>query len=213
MKYTLDLLKKIYPNCPKERVEPSVALLNELMPKYRVDSILRQCSFLANVAVESGQFKYIRELWDPKKVPLQGTYERDFTKAWPPSAQEMKSRINNYKAFTLGNSEKGDGFTFRGAGWIQNTGRANILKASIYLFGDGRLVENPKLLDDYQTGALMAFWYWNDRNINQYADVRDHKMVCKKINGAATDGAPSHFLERQRVYDRCLPIITAAWNS
>ena len=65
---------------------------------------------------------------------------------------------NENKPF-LGNIEEGDGFKFRGRGYLQITGRANYAKISEQLFGDNRLVENPDLIlaPEYAEQAAALF--------------------------------------------------------
>lgn len=53
----------------------------------------------------------------------------------------------------LGNTQTGDGYRFRGRGFIQLTGRANYTLASMFLYKDDRLVKNP---DSVATGPVAA---------------------------------------------------------
>ena len=59
----------------------------------------------------------------------------------------------------LGNTEEGDGFRFRGRGYLQITGRANYAKISEQLFGDDRLIQNPDLIlsPEYAEQAAAQF--------------------------------------------------------
>ena len=59
----------------------------------------------------------------------------------------------------LGNTEEGDGFRFRGRGYLQITGRANYAKISEQLFGDDRLVQSPDLIlsPEYAEQAAAQF--------------------------------------------------------
>jgi putative chitinase len=71
------------------------------MREFEVTTPLRQAAFLAQLAHESGQFRFMEEIWGP--TPAQRRYEgrRD-----------------------LGNIQPGDGFRYKGRGPIQITGRA-----------------------------------------------------------------------------------------
>jgi len=59
----------------------------------------------------------------------------------------------------MGNVNPGDGYKFRGRGYIQVTGRANYTKASQDLFGDTRLVDNPEGLNEPASAAMVCGWY------------------------------------------------------
>ncbi len=59
----------------------------------------------------------------------------------------------------LGNVHPGDGYKFRGRGYIQVTGRANYTKASQDLFGDARLADNPEALNEPSSAAMVCGWY------------------------------------------------------
>ena len=92
-------------------------------------------AFLAQVAHESGNFRYIREIWGP--TPAQRGYEgrRD-----------------------LGNTQPGDGKRYMGRGYIQITGRANYRRYGKKLGID--LENNPELAEQPDIAARVAVEYW-----------------------------------------------------
>jgi predicted chitinase len=59
---TLDDLLKITLAAPKERLQKFVAPLNQHFEKYKVNTPLRVCHFLAQVLHESGEFQYQEEI-------------------------------------------------------------------------------------------------------------------------------------------------------
>lgn len=75
----------------------------------------------------------------------------------------------------LGNKDIGDGWKFRGRGFIQLTGRANY-KAMGYEV-------NPDALLNEADALIAALWYWNNKGINRYADVDNIRGVTAAING------------------------------
>jgi predicted chitinase len=92
----------------------------------------------------------------------------------------------------LGNVEPGDGFKFRGRGFVQLTGRAAYTKASKAIFGDDRLVQNPDLVLDRQVGALVTAWELEDRkswagkygiDYNNMTQEQANMLVTSKIAG------------------------------
>jgi putative chitinase len=198
---TSSQLKEIMPKCPPAHLEKYTADVWSAMQQGQIITLLRASAFFGQIAVESGDLRFMREIWSPDKVEAQRSYERDFLAAWPPTAQDPRNR----KAHRLGNSEKGDGFLFRGWGPIQNTGRGNTFKASMELFGDDRLVKRPALLDDSAIGFLGAKWYWTSRNLNPKADVMDFKGITFDINGGYT-----HYDLRVDAYLRALAVLGRA---
>jgi predicted chitinase len=88
--------------------------------------------------------------------------------------EEMKSSPEkmaeaNYGAGTklgagMGNTEVGDGWKFRGRGFIQLTGKSNYSAASKAIFGDDRLVKNPDMANDPAVAAEISAWYMKRGN-------------------------------------------------
>lgn len=138
------------------RAAQFVAPLVAAMARFNINTSIRVAAFLAQIAHESGQLRYVLELADGK------AYE---------------GRAN------LGNSEPGDGPRFRGRGLIQVTGRANYRACSLALFGDERLLSNPELLEHLEYAALSAAWFWSANGCNELADAGDFRALTKRING------------------------------
>lgn len=128
-----------------------------LLTKNNITTPLRLAHFFAQLAHESGGFLYLTELGN-------------------------KAYFNKYEGrLDLGNTQKGDGYKFRGRGYIQVTGRDNYLKLSKATGID--FINNPDLLSEEVNAMVSALWYWNSRKLNQYADLDDIKTITKKVNG------------------------------
>ena len=110
--------------------------------------------FLAQMAHESGNFRYDEEIHDG----------------------------SNYEGRRdLGNTQPGDGRRYKGRGYIQLTGRANYKTYGDKLGID--LVNNPELAKDPNTAAAIAFEYWNSRVNREAARKGDVTTVTRNING------------------------------
>jgi len=59
----------------------------------------------------------------------------------------------------MGNTEAGDGWKYRGRGYIQLTGKSNYAQASKAIFGDDRLVKDPDLVNNPKIAAEVTAWY------------------------------------------------------
>jgi len=150
-------IKKAAPYATAENLDKFTPLLHELMPKYGIDTPLRQRHFLAQLLHESGSFRYVREIADGK-------------------AYEGRK--------DLGNTFTGYGTRFRGRGLIQVTGRYNYEKCSTGIFNDSTvLMCFPEMLEQTRYAVESACWFWKFNNINSLADKDDIIAVTKKING------------------------------
>ncbi|VVE00855.1 hypothetical protein PIN31115_02095 [Pandoraea iniqua] len=125
---------------------------------YSIDTPPRIAAFLAQVGHESGGFVFTKEIWGP--TPAQARYE---------------GRAD------LGNTQPGDGKRYLGRGLIQITGRNNYQRLSDALGID--FVSAPELLEIPSYAAQSAAWFWNDKGLNQYADVGDFVTLTRRING------------------------------
>jgi putative chitinase len=204
MQLTIDQLRHIAPNAPKN-ADVFLPYLNQFCPQYSIDTVERICCFLGNLMEESGQLRYVREIWGP--TTQQKKYERDFNAVWP----EHDRNGRNWLATQLGNSEPGDGLRFRGHGLIETTGRANHLETSKALFGDDRLLQHPELLEVPEYAVKSACHFWKSRGCNELADQvsisgdphQNFKYTVKKVNGGLT-----HYTERLNYYLRAKEVIT-----
>lgn len=154
---TADDLRRIMPASGK-LADLFAAPLTAAMAEFGIDTPQRQASFLAQVAHESGQLRFTRELWGP--TPAQRAYE---------------GRVD------LGNTAPGDGFRYRGRGLIQITGRSNYRQCGTML--DFDLLNNPELLEGPTLASRSAAWFWQKRGLNDLADKDDQVAICKRING------------------------------
>lgn len=154
-KLTADALAKALP-IPSSRATVWAKPLEEAMVRFGIDTPEQRAAFLAQVAHESGNLVYVREIWGP--TPAQAKYE---------------GRLD------LGNTQPGDGMRFLGRGLIQITGRANYEAVSKGLGID--FVSAPSLLELTDNAAMSAAWFWYAHGLNAY--VSDFTTLTRKING------------------------------
>jgi len=153
MNLTLQQLITIMPNA---RTKAGIFLpaLNAAMLEFGINTPARQASFLAQLAHESGQLLYVREL---------------------ASGAAYEGRKD------LGNTQPGDGVRFRGRGLIQVTGRSNYVACGKALGLD--LLAQPGLLEQTVNACRSAGWFWQSRGLNALADAGDQVAVTRRING------------------------------
>ncbi len=176
MPITEQQLLQILPNAGRQ-AGVFVPVLNTAMNRYGIVGAPRAAAFIAQVGHESGQLRYVREIWGP--TAQQAGYE---------------DRAD------LGNTVKGDGSKYRGRGLIQITGRANYAACGEAL--DLDLINQPELLEQPQYAAMSAAWFWSTKGLNTLADQGDFVKITRRINGGTNGMA-----DRQALYDKALKVL------
>jgi predicted chitinase len=87
------------------------------MTEFAIDAPPRAAAFLAQLAHESGQLRFMEEIWGP-------------------TGQQLRYEPASSLATSLGNTQAGDGKRFKGRGPIQITGRANYQRFGTLLGAD-----------------------------------------------------------------------------
>jgi predicted chitinase len=172
------------PNLAAARRALYLAPLNQAMQAHGIDTPLRSAAFIAQLAHESGEFRWMEEIWGPTAAQLR--YE-------PPG--DLAQR--------LGNTQAGDGKRFKGRGPIQITGRFNYKKYGDLL--DVDLCADPARAAAPDLAFATAGLYWRSNGLNELADVRDFVAITKRINGG-TNG----LADRQMYYARALAALLPA---
>jgi putative chitinase len=190
---------QIAPGLKPKAIDVFLPLINHFAPIYFVSTHVRLASYIAQVLHESGELRYVQEIWGP--TAQQKKYERDFKYPWN---NRLTPADRNYVSFMLGNSEPGDGKFYKGHGLLQITGRANHKLCSMGLFGDDRLLRHPELLTVPEYAVQSSFWFWKHKQLNTLADTPGIKDETKKINGGLTG-----LEKRQQYYDTAVKVLIA----
>lgn len=151
---TDDELKQIMPNCAAAKRADYLPFIQQAMQEFGITSYLREAAFLAQLAHESGELRYMEEI---------------------ASGSAYEGRKD------LGNTQPGDGKRYKGRGPIQLTGRANYEKYGGLLGLD--LVNNPTIAATPQVGFRIAGQFWKLNGLNALADQQDIRQITKRING------------------------------
>lgn len=180
---TLDQLKQIVKGLP--HAEHWYEALDQLLDDYGINTPQRVAHFIAQCAHESGNFRFIRENLNYSAAGLQGTFRKYFpTLELAQQYQRQPERIaNRVYASRMGNGpeESGDGWRYCGRGLIQLTGKDN------YTFFAGSLgipvEEAAEYLATFEGAAQSACFFWEQNNLNRFADANDIKGLTRAING------------------------------
>ena len=154
-----------------------------LLSNYNVNTKLRLAHFFAQIEHESG-LKPIAENLNYSANGLRKTFGKYFTDLEAIKYQRKPEAIaNRVYANRMGNGNEasGDGFKYRGRGFLQNTGKNQY----ILLSKDTRIdfLNNPDLLLIEANAMIAALWFWQKNNLNVLADSNAINLITKRING------------------------------
>jgi putative chitinase len=159
--------------------------LDQLLDDYDINTPLRVAHFVAQCAHESGNFVFIKENLNYKAASLQKIFSKYFPTAELAAqyANQPERIANRIYANRMGNGPEtsGDGYKYCGRGLIQLTGKDN------YTFFAGSLnipvEEASDYLATFEGATQSACWFWEQNNLNRFADANDVKGLTKAING------------------------------
>lgn len=155
--------------------------------RFDINTSKRQAAFLAQVAHESGSLTAVEESLRYSAPAILNNFGKYFTKEEADATAKLFDRerviANRVYANRMGNGDEasGDGYRFKGRGYIQITGRSNYVDCGHGLGMD--LLKTPELLTIAPANALSAAWFWWSRGLNAYADKEDFERITKIING------------------------------
>lgn len=174
----------------------------EVMQKFAVNTPLRLAHFLAQCGHESGGFKLTQENLNYSAKGLMGIFKKYFpTQALADQYARKPEKIaNRVYGGRMGNGPEtsGEGYKFRGRGYIQLTGKQNYtaFDASV----PESIVDNPDLVATKYPLASAA-WFWSKNGLNAIADqgssVETVTKATKRVNGGTIGLADriKHFKE------------------
>jgi len=165
------------PRVPEVKRTTFLPFLQAAMAEFGIDRPARTAAFVAQLAHESGEFRFMEEIWGP--TPAQRRYE-------PPSTLAER----------LGNTESGDGRRFKGRGPIQITGRSNYKRFGDLLGLD--LIAEPARAAVPDVAFRIAALFWSKKGLNDLADLatsESFREITRRINGGFNGLA-----DRERFY-------------
>lgn len=177
-------IKSIFPRASEADIDAFVRFGEEALKKSGIlEMVNRLQYFLAQLGHESSGLTHreenlnysaarLMEVW-PSRFPtldVARQYERD------------PEKLGNFVyGGRLGNVNPGDGYRYRGRGYIQLTGRETYREIGRIAGLD--LESNPDLASKPENAIRIACAFWTWKNINPACDVGDFTAVTKKING------------------------------
>lgn len=160
--------QRVFPKA--KNIEGWCKAFSDLFPANGLKTKERVAMFLAQCGHESAGWTRFEENLNYRAEGLRKTFPKYFktdeiAAEYARKPQKIASRVYGGR---MGNGPEssGDGWTYRGRGCIQLTGKSNYTAFSNDVFGSNKIVENPDLVaSDIGICLQSAFWYWKIRNI------------------------------------------------
>jgi putative chitinase len=176
-------LKEMIPRNPY--VNQWYDAISEILPEYGINTPQRVAAFLAQCAHESGGFVFLKENLNYKAPSLRKVFPKYFPDDATAAAYANKPEkiANRVYANRMGNGDEssGDGWRYCGRGLIQLTGKDNYTFFAASL--DIPVEEAAEYLQTFEGAVQSACFFWEQNNLNQWADKGDILTLTKRING------------------------------
>ena len=176
-----------------------IAQIPEVATKFKIDTPIKLAHFLAQCGHESGGFKLVQENLNYSADGLRRIFPKHFpgnlSESYARNPQKIASRAYGNR---MGNGDEssGDGWKFRGRGYIQLTGKNNY--SEFDKFVDENILENPDLVAT-KYPLLSAAWFFHKNCVNRAVDASDATVtsVTRCVNGGTIGLADrlKHFKE------------------
>lgn len=166
-----------------------VVQIPEVSQKFAINTPLRLAHFLSQCGHESGNFRLTTENLNYGSKGLLTVFKKYFPTEEKAKLYERKpQKIASYVyGGRMGNGPEntGEGWKYRGRGYIQLTGKNNYRAFDTVV--PENIIESPDLIAT-KYPLLSAAWYWNSRKINLTADQGATDAVVTKVTKLVNGG-------------------------
>ncbi len=200
---TFENIKAISPTAKPELIQAIVDAEADFEAA-GINTRLTMAHFVATAMVETGGLKRLDENTNYSVKGLLRVFSRrriTEAKAREIAGDPMKVANWIYRNM-LGNGDyaSGDGWAYRGSGYIQLTGRGNFRDRGKQI--GMALEDDPELARSPREGLLAGIAYWTSRNINPVANENNILRVRILVNGPAAHGLDQYKVFLKRAWDR-----------
>lgn len=161
--------------------------LNKTLVKYHITTPNKIAYFISEVSEESGCGKHPMELGNKK-----------YFKKYEPGTKTGKR---------LGNTDVGDGYKYRGAGYLQVTGKNNY-QALAKAAGDPKIMNGAEYVAKNYAWESAGYW-WKSNNMNKRIDKGTNILTVSRVvnlGNAKSKKIPNGMNIRQKYYNISLKI-------
>lgn len=201
-------LRRAIPDIYSGRLDEFIASFNMFSEHFGINTPLRVAHYVSQLLHESGKLKYVEENLNYSADGLLKVFPKYFKTAKDAAAYARKpvQIANKVYANRMGNGNEasGDGWRYKGRGFIQLTGKNQYAAFSKFDLCTENVLEHPEKVAEYPLNQTSAMWFWDLHSLNLKAD-RDNGMntseVCtsitKVINGGTLGLSDRLFLLRR----------------
>jgi putative chitinase len=165
-----------------------IAQIPGVVEKFEINTPLRLAHFLAQCGHESGGFKVTTENLNYGAAGLQSIFKKYFTAESAKEFERKPERIANIvyaNRMGNGNQASGEGYKFRGRGYIQLTGKDNYSAFDKTVEDD--ILATPDLVAT-KYPLLSAAWFFHKNGLHKIADEGATDVVVTKVTKRVNGG-------------------------
>jgi putative chitinase len=177
-------IEKLKGNIP----DTVIAQIPGVVEKFEINTPLRLAHFLAQTGHESGGFKAVTENLNYGAAGLQSIFKKYFTAVSAKEFERKPEKIANIvyaNRMGNGNQASGEGFKFRGRGYIQLTGKDNYSAFDKVVEDD--ILASPDLVAT-KYPLLSAAWFFHKNGLHKIADEGATDAVVTKVTKRVNGG-------------------------
>lgn len=182
---TGEQLRQIAKTLTPQRAEQMAGLINEICPKYGIDRVGRLHEFLAQVLHESGEFSAKTENMNYTAARICAVWPSRFktVAAAAPFARNPVALANEVYGGRMGNNRQGEGWRYRGGGFIGLTGKSVYTEYAGYIGKPvGEAADLVRSTDRYALDSACWFFAIRKKLLDEAdADLQD--KITYHVNG------------------------------
>lgn len=183
--FTVDILTSIFPNTPHKVLNQYVEPLNDICERFDISTKARAAAFIAQIGHESAGLTTTKENLNYSTQGLRRVFFKYFKTDAEAAKYARKPEMIASRVYANrmgnGNEASRDGWTYRGRGLLQCTGKNNYAALAKEL---GKTLDETVVFLETPEGAVTsAAWFWKTNGLNGLADHNRFTDITRRVNG------------------------------
>jgi predicted chitinase len=190
--------------------------MNRILPKYGIDSYLRICAFLGNCGIETDYFRTTEEYASGAdyegRANLGNFLEGDGRRFKGRDCTQTTGRFNYWRVTCrfvkklTGRDFSKDLRKYRDfEEYLKSADYDALLKEADRM--NVNFLEHPEKLAEIRFAVETACIFWDENNLNAYADRGQFKELSAIVNRGDKNKTPLHWTKRSALYELCLKVV------